>query len=302
MRHYSTFQISDYAAQQNKGWRVRWGPQELNMTLLVDQSSDDALLWRLVYSPTGEDPDIRLERDNQFAPAEVAPGIVRKMNTKTRLIDPSQPLPKILMQCYRDHVSQVPAPRRKNETPYIDRAIAEGIEKRFYETMICPYESSHVILGVDRSGVELANRLGVHLDGRISVNHYYPNTYQDDSDVEAEIIGGSIDTSRPVLIIDDMLSSGRTAQAILSLFEDEYPEVRVRFVALYDIVASREVPEVEASVETYQKVSNHYWTYGRGADLITPESRLYPDVMGADKAFGWETEDDINDLLNFFHQ
>lgn len=284
--------MSDYAAQNSVGWRVRWGPQELNMTLLVDL--EDSKRWKLVYADS--DPVFKLNLEGKFVAEEPVPIYEKIIELPEVAV-----VPRILECCFKDHITGVPAPRRKNKEPYIDRNVAANLEKSFYERLLCGYLDSHQVFAVEHSGVLLANRLGVRLDGRILVSHYAVSTFQDDGGINVTV-EGSINDNRPILIIDDMLSSGRTADAILTYLEEQHPELRVRYVTLFDIVASREVPEVESSVETFQPISNHYWIYGRGMDLLSQESRLCADIYGADKGFGWETTGDVDELRNFFNK
>ena len=304
MINHNKFNLSDYAAQQNQGWRVRWAPDGMNMVLLVNTATPiENSQWKLVWCE--EDPCIILRHDGAFVPRE---GVLIQQSVLSILSVQGQEdvsVPHILQRCYKDHYQGVPAPRRKlpEEEPYITAGEAEILEQKFFDQLVAPYIHSHAVYAIDRSGVLLAKRLGVNLEGIIHVKHYASSTYQDDESISVdEILIDDID--KPVLIIDDMVSSGHTAAAVIDAMREAGIDA-VRFVTLFDIVASRENHDVTSMVESIKPISNHYWMYGRGMDLLDEKSRQSGDIYGSCKSFATDTDpgdecEEADILLEFF--
>lgn len=293
MKRHNKFDISDYAAQTNPGWRVRWGAEGSNAVLLVDMKSPkNASRWKLVWCD--EDPDIVLAHNSTFTPGH--PVNIREC---VRCVTPHdvKTIPDILKRAYKEHYANIAAPRHKNSEPYIDMTTAEALEREFFDTLVAPYLDSHTVYAVHESGTRLCRRLGIPVSYELFVSHYDSSTYQDDSKVK---IGDFPidDYDKPVLIVDDMVSSGHTAAAILRAFE-KLGVVRVRYAALFNVIASRENHDVDSAIETIKDVSNFYWMYGRGMDLNDEASRRTLHIYGADKSYN-ESQEDIDDLLNFF--
>lgn len=295
MKDYTKFDISDLGAQQNPGWRVRWGAEGSNAVLLVNtQKSIEDSEWKLLWCD--EDPEITLSADGVFLPRESV-----TIHEKIYRIPHPAPkiLPSILVSCYKEHYSNIPAPRHKNPEPYIPQETAKTLERKFFETLIAPYLRTHTVYAVAESGLQLCYRLGVTWDVEIDVSHYESSTFQNDSGIHVEDFP-ILNYDKPVLVIDDMVSSGHTAAAILDKFRKQGVD-KVRYVALFNVVASREDHEVDSAIETCQDISNFYWMYGRGMDLLDEQSRRTKHIYGADKSYE-EFEEDIDDLRNFFNQ
>lgn len=296
MKNHNVFDISDLAAQKNPGWRVRWGAEGSNAVLLVNTwSPADCSEWKLVWCE--EDPQITLSPSGEFIPGEgidIHEGVCQISNRVT------EGLPMILKQSFEDHYSNKAAPRFKRWQPYISNGEAQDLETEFFDKLVAPYLDSHTLYAVHESGSLLCKRLGISTPFyELFVSHYTSSTFQDDSGVRVGDIPVD-DLDKPVLIIDDMVSSGHTAAAILKAFE-KAGFIRVRYVALFNVVASRENHDVDSAIETVKDVSNFYWMYGRGMDLNDPSSRRTLHIYGADKSYG-ESQEDINELLNFFNQ
>lgn len=297
MKKIDQFDVSDLAARSNPGWRVRWGAAGSDATLLVDlNTTKDESKWKLVSTVPGT--EINLKNDQFFAEPMSS---VRCATRTVRAEDiESGNLPSILRRCVCDHFNDIPAPRHINSKPVMSKEEAQALEQEFYEKMIAPYLDSHLVYAVSKSGVELAKRLGIRSFWIINVKHYEGNTFQNDSGIEiGEIFIPEAD--KPVLVIDDMVSSGRTANAIIKQFELQ-GVTQLRYAALFNILASREIEEVNSYIETQMTISNFYWLYGRGMDLFEEESRKSKSIYGADKAFGDETKEDIDALFDFFNE
>lgn len=293
MKNHNVFDISDYAAQRNPGWRVRWGAENSNAVLLVDMSTPkESSWWKLVWCD--QDPEIALTPGGEFLPKPEV-----KIHEYNWLItDPrDKTLPRILSQSLKDHFSNVPAPRHRNSEPYIRRDTAIDLESQFFEKFVAPYLDSHTVYSVYKSGSKLCQRLGISPYADLFVSHYDEDTFQND----AKIRVGEFpieDRDKPVLIIDDMVSSGHTAAAILKEFEKAGLQ-KVRYAALFNVVASRENHDIDSSIETLKNISNFYWMYGRGMDLKDEESRRTLHIYGADKSYE-ESEDEVRDMIESF--
>lgn len=299
MKSRYDFDISDYGAQRNPGWRVRWGAEGSNAVLLVNMDPKTKFKqWKLIWCTAT--PLVSLNEQNEFiAMAPEGHEILEKTITldSTSALVNQVKLPKILYKAWEDAKSNLPAPRRKQSEPYIGTLAAEELEKQFFN-QVAPLLDSHTVYAVHESGTRLCNRLNIDIDSEIYVNHYEHNTYQDDKGIKVDAIPIS-DPHKPVLVIDDMVSSGHTAAAILEKF-NQIGVTKVRFFALYSIIASRENHDVDSAIEYTTPLSNFYWVYGRGMDLFDEESRRLKSIYGADKSYADETKGDVDDLLNFF--
>lgn len=297
MKDYKLFDVSDYGAQKNPGWRVRWGHEGANAVLMVNLTPLSELKeWKLIWSDAPIDVFLK---DGEFiALPRERHEIKEKIAWIPREAEKQKALPEILLRAWKEQRTRVPAPRRKQEEPYITKEVAEILEKKFFDVYLAPYIDTHRVFAVAQSGELLCKRLGITNYTPIYVNHYESNTYQADNKIS--VVGiTSGDAEMPVLVIDDMVSSGRTARAILNAFEKE-GILKVRYATLFDIVASREVHEVDSAVESLLPISNFYWMYGRGMDIFDESSRKVQSIYGADKSYGIETEENINALFDFF--
>lgn len=296
MKSFNVFDISDYGAQTNPGWRVRWGAEGANAVLLVNLDPEKQLReWKLVWSDAPVDVFLR---DTEFV---AVPAEGHQIHEKTAWL-PEFPaaVPSILFRAWDEQRQNIPAPRRKQTTPYITKETAVHLEQEFFERYVAPYVVTHKIFAIAESGVQLCKRLGMTDFETLYVNHYRANTFQADHNIRVTGIP-QLEPETQVLVIDDMISSGRTIAAIQEAFIQK-GVFRVRFVTLFDIVASREVHDVDSSVESLMPISNFYWIYGRGMDIFDENSRRTQHVYGADKSYESETQEDIDALFNFFNQ
>ena len=258
--------------------------------------------WRLIYS---EGPiQVTLNTEGKFI-AVPAGGANLPIKVLDKTVGDKVPeLPRILSQAVHDHRKDIAAPRYKNSKPFIQNDVADELERQFYEKLVAPYVDSSDVYSIAVSGTRLCDRIGVHPKAELFVNHYESNTFQNDrgpvvSNIQAQIAS---EPDTPVLIIDDMVSSGHTAAAVLKAFENA-GVTRVRYVALFDIVASRENFDVDSAITTLIPISNFYWMYGRGMDLMDEQSRNSTHIYGADKTYyDFNTQEDYDDLFNFFNQ
>lgn len=303
MRTLDDFDVSDLAASTFQGWRVRWGAENTGMVLLVDMNTPkQASDWVLVTLP--EDNQnitghvIYDEEVGRFFEKADEPGV--QIYSKHLKDIPVEKLPRILRKCFEDHYSDIPAPRFESEKSLLTKQEAFNLESQFYKKCIEPYLDTHQVYSVSKSGTWLAKRLHIK-STEIVVKHYDDNTFQNDSGIKIDAFLTPSDTDTPILIIDDMVSSGRTAEAIIRRFE-KLGFSKIRFSALFNVAASREVFSFESYLDLFKTISNFYWVYGRGMDLFDDSSRMRQGIYGADKRFGWESEEDIHDLRNFFSQ
>lgn len=292
-----TFKCSDIAASLlSPNYRVRWGQSGTGLTLLVKEDSTPShSVWALVYCPD-ESAIVVDTSTNKFSlPPEALPKIA------FHEVGPTEHLPAILERCQSDFFKQIPPPRFNNDEILVTEEQANAWEQDFYNTLIAPHLLNSKIYAIAHSGTELAKRLGIEAQP-IFVRHYEETTFQNDDEVEDVFSIPMPDNhDQQVLIIDDMVSSGRTAAAVLKQFH-EAGYTKVRFVVPFCVLASNELPEILNEVEYYKIISNFYWVYGRGMDLYSHSTRTLKQYYGAEKQFeDFNSKENIDDLRSFFH-
>jgi len=195
-------------------------------------------------------------------------------------------------------------PRAKADTVYISEAQAVLLEQNFKRMVMAPDNGTSIFASVAVAGSMLADRMGIESDVVYSVSHYdMPTNTQDDS-----LIGVTQDrdidlNGKQVIVVDDLISSGRTANAVIKRILDAGAD-HVYYFALYRTICSREVILIDdprVTIQTYVPLSNAYWTYGRGFDLTDNASRDTPGIFAATKHWDWETADDVAELIKFFN-
>lgn len=290
-----TFHCSDIAASMMPDSRVRWGQSDTGLTLLVSKDSKkEHSVWQLVYCPDEE--AISISPEGKFwLPPESLPKIA------IADVKENDHLPVILEKAWTEYfVNQVPPPRYETSKVLVTAEQASQWEQEFYNELLAPYLNNHTVYAVAHSGTGLCKRLGIEANP-IFVTHYDETTYQNDSLSDDVLAPLPANQDTPILIIDDMVSSGRTASGILGFFKNNGYE-KLRFVALYNVLASNEVPEILAEVETYRTLSNFYWVYGRGMDLFSFSTRRLEDLYGAEKRYpDCESEANVRELCEFFN-
>lgn len=194
-------------------------------------------------------------------------------------------------------------PRAKANKPYITSLQASLLEGMFKD-MVAAFDGSNcVYASVSKAGTLLADRIGIKSEMIFDVQHYdMQSNTQDDSLIDVIDVKSKDVVGRTVVVIDDLISSGRTAKAVIRHLMD-LGAAHIYFFALYRTICSKEVEIPVADnivVKSYAPLSNAYWTYGRGFDLTDEESRELPDIYAATKHWDWETERDVQDLIHFF--
>lgn len=194
-------------------------------------------------------------------------------------------------------------PRAKADKPYITEAQATLLESRFKDLVTASDDGTCVYASVAVAGKMLADRLGIKSDIVYSAQHYDQATNTQDDDLIVVTQDRDVDLKgKKVIVIDDLISSGRTANAIIEHALSAGAS-HVYFFALYRTVASREVDLITSHRVTVQSsvpLSNAYWTYGRGFDLTDDTSRNLSDIYAATKHWDWETAEDVAELITFF--
>lgn len=194
-------------------------------------------------------------------------------------------------------------PRAKSDEVYISEAQAVLLEQDFKRMVMAPNDGSCIFASVSVAGSMLAYRMGIESDVVYVVSHYDMATNtQDDSLIEVEQDKDVDLSGKKVIVIDDLISSGRTANAVIKRVLDSGAD-RVYYFALYRTICSREVTLIDdprVTIQSYVPLSNAYWTYGRGFDLSDDESRDTPGIFAATKHWDWETTDDVAELVKFF--
>lgn len=195
-------------------------------------------------------------------------------------------------------------PRAKADTVYISEAQAVLLEQTFKRMVMAPNNGACIFASIAVAGSMLADRMGIESDVVYEVSHYDMATNtQDDSLIEV-VPDRQIDLRwEKVIVIDDLISSGRTANAVIKHILDAGAD-HVYYFALYRTICSREVTLIDdprVTIQTCVPLSNAYWTYGRGFDLTDEESRNTPGIFAATKHWDWETADDVAELIKFFN-
>ncbi|MBG0776513.1 MAG: bifunctional pyr operon transcriptional regulator/uracil phosphoribosyltransferase PyrR [Desulfovibrionaceae bacterium] len=138
------------------------------------------------------------------------------------------------------------------KTVLTEKEMGRTLERLAYEVLERHGDCEHLaIIGIQRRGVDLAARLKAILeeraDCRLPMGKLDINLYRDDwttLDVQPNInhteIGFEID-GRPLLIIDDVLFTGRTIRAALEAILDYGRPSRVELLVLVDR-GHRELP------------------------------------------------------------
>lgn len=194
-------------------------------------------------------------------------------------------------------------PRAKATEPYISGVAATLLENNFKLMVESPDDGNCLYASIACAGTMLADRMGIKSDIVFDVQHYDTATNtQDDGLIQVTETKCTEVTGRNVIVIDDLISSGRTAQAVIRRLSELGAE-KIYYFALYRTISSREIELPKSDnilIQSYIPWSNAYWTYGRGFDLTDEESRALPDIYAATKHWDWETEEDVKDLIHFF--
>lgn len=190
--------------------------------------------------------------------------------------------------------------RVKIKHPLVDIRVVDDWEQSFYEFYVEPYIQTHTTYAIAQSGMELCERLGVKAIP-IYANHYDSDNVANDAllkDTPEFRLPKSKDI--PVLIVDDLINTGKTAQFVIKLFNEEGFN-KIRFVSLYNILANNQIPEILNYTESYKFLSNACWYFGRGMDLFSQSSRGGSFIWGADlRRPDFDKKGNINELRNFF--
>lgn len=194
-------------------------------------------------------------------------------------------------------------PRAKSDTPYITSEQATLLESAFKTMVQAPDDGTCIYASVAVAGKMLSDRLGITSDVVYTVQHYDQTTNTQDDNLVTVVQDRDIDiTGKKVIVIDDLISSGRTANAVIEHVLSAGAS-HVYFFSLYRTICSREVDLFEdprVTIQSSVPLSNAYWTYGRGFDLTDDESRNLPDIYAATKHWDWETPEDVADLVSYF--
>lgn len=192
-------------------------------------------------------------------------------------------------------------PRAKAVEPYITAQQAELLETGFKTLVETKSRPGSIIATVTKAGAMLCERIGIKPDIILEVSHYDTETNTQIDDLITVRTDSQLDIQgRDVVVIDDLISSGRTARAVSDWLRGQGCK-RVQVFALYCTVCSKEVGILRnVDVYAFFPLSNAYWTYGRGFDLTDDESRNTQDIYASTKHWDWENEDDVQYLIDYF--
>lgn len=194
-------------------------------------------------------------------------------------------------------------PRARATKPYITKEQAKMMEIDFKTMIQAPADEGCVYASVAKAGTLLARRIGIEPSFECFANHYDMETNtQDDSLIHVHKYPEYDVAGKTVIVIDDLISSGRTANAVISDLLDAGAH-RIYFFALYRTICSQEVElcsDPRVLIRSGYPLSNAYWTYGRGFDLTDDSSRKLPDIYGSTKHWEWEHDKDVDELITYF--
>ena len=306
------FHVSDLGTQTIPNSKYYWQNEQAKCCLIVpDDVNDDPTAPAIVYfMQAAPNVDIFCSdmQNPDAARVFASPGnvtiIAKAFERYVGVCERPESCPRIL-----DNVLSLidrgswSFPRAKADEVYIPETQAVLLEQNFKRMVMAPNDGSCIFASVAVAGSMLANRLGIESDVVYEVSHYDMATNtQDDSLIEV-VPDRQIDLRwEKVIVIDDLISSGRTANAVIKSILDAGAD-HVYYFALYRTICSREVTLIDdprVTIQSYAPLSNAYWTYGRGFDLTDEESRNTPGIFAATKHWDWETADDVAALVKFF--
>lgn len=306
------FHVSDLGTQSIPNSKYYWQNEQAKCCVIVpdDVNSDEnkpALVYFVQAAPNVEvictnmqNPDVAL--------VSATPGVVsitaKVFERKYGICERPAECPKIL-----DYILTLidsnswSFPRAQADTVYISEAQAVLLEQNFKNMVMAPNDGTCVFASVAVAGSMLANRMGIESNVVYAVSHYDMATNtQDDARVEVAQDRDIDLNGKKVIVIDDLISSGRTANAVIERVLASGAE-HVYYFALYRTICSREVELISdprVTIQSYVPLSNAYWTYGRGFDLTEESTRDLPAIYAATKHWHWETESDVAELIEFF--
>lgn len=307
------FHVSDLGTQTIPNSKYYWQNEQTKCCVIVpDEVNDNPDAPAIVYFMQAA-PNVEIWCTNMQNPdaacVTATPGMVaitaKAFERSAGVCERPKNCPKIL-----DHILYLidcaswSFPRAKADSVYISEAHAVLLEQSFKRMVMAPNDGTCIFASVAVAGSMLADRMGIESDVVYTVSHYdmVTNT-QDDSLIEVAQ-DRDIDLSgKQVIVIDDLISSGRTANAVIKRILDAGAD-RIYYFALYRTICSREVTLIDdprVTIQTYVPLSNAYWTYGRGFDLTDDESRDTPGIFAATKHWDWETVPDVAELIRFFN-
>lgn len=307
------FHVSDLGTQTIPNSKYYWQNEQAKCCLIVpDDVNDDLTKPAIVYfMQAAPNVDI-LCTDMQN------PDAARVVPNSSNVIITAKAFERFVGVCERpencprilDHILSLidrgswSFPRAKSNEVYIPEAQAVLLEQNFKQMVMAPNNGACVFASVAVAGSMLAGRLGIESDVVYTVSHYDMATNTQDDTLVDVTQDRDIDLNgKQVIVIDDLISSGRTANAVIKRILDAGAD-HVYYFALYRTICSREVTLIDdcrVTIQSYVPLSNAYWTYGRGFDLTDDESRNTPGIFAATKHWDWETADDVAELIRFFN-
>lgn len=296
-----TMHLTDLVSSLIPGFHICWSQDEENSVLCYKQHTPTDIEFVLVTCDKNTNVEVDIESGVFFTtPQSNIRMDNRHFDLSTMSAEEYDKLPDILKSCItRIKDSSIPKPRTILKKCLVSSKIAREWEQEFYDYYIAPHLSTHKVYAIAHSGTMLCSRLGVKAMP-IYANHYNTDNMPDD-DALFDIPDFPLpNPDCPILIIDDLVCSGKTAQAVIQRFTEQGFN-KIRFVALYNMMADIQIPEIFNYIESYKVVSNAYWYFGRGMDLCSFESRSNKAILGADlRCPGFDKEEHINELRHFF--
>lgn len=306
------FHVSDLGTQTILNSKYYWQNEQTKCCVIVPDDVNDNPNTPAIVCFMQAAPNVEILCTNMQNPdaacVTATPGMVaitaKVFERSAGVCERPKHCPKIL-----DHILSLidcfswSFPRAKSDEVYISEAQAVLLEQDFKRMVMAPNNDSCIFASVAVAGSMLAARMGIESDVVYSVSHYDMATNTQDDALIDVVQDREIDLDgKQVIVIDDLISSGRTANAVIKHILDAGAD-HVYYFALYRTICSREVALIDdpkVTIQSYIPLSNAYWTYGRGFDLTDDESRNTPGIFAATKHWDWETIDDVAELIKFF--
>lgn len=306
------FHVSDLGTQTILNSKYYWQNEQTKCCVIVPDGVNDnpdspAIVYFVQAAPNVE--ILCTDMQNPDAASVVAaPGKVtitaKSFDRSAGVCERPENCPKIL-----DYILSLidtcswSFPRAQADKVYISEAQAVLLEQNFKNMVMAPNDGTCVVATVAVAGSLLADRMGIESDVVYGVSHYDMTTNtQDDARVKVAQDRDIDLCGKKVIVIDDLISSGRTANAVIERILASGAE-HVYYFALYRTICSREVVlnnDPRVTIQSYVPLSNAYWTYGRGFDLTDDASRNTPGIFAATKHWDWESPEEVAELIDFF--
>lgn len=296
-----TMHLTDLVPSLLPDFQTCWSQDGENSVLCYKQHTSTDIEFKFVTGDENTVVDVDTESGVFFSNPDSNIRLdSRCLDLSTMSTEEYDNLPNILKSCIiRIKDSSIPKSRTVLKKCLVSSTVAHEWEQKFYDYYIAPHLSTHKVYAIAHSGTMLCSRLGVKAMP-IYANHYNSDNMPDDDSLLDIPEFPLPNPDCPILIIDDLICTGKTAQAVIQKFMEQGFN-KIRFVTLYNVMGDTQIPEIFNYIEAYKVVSNAYWYFGRGMDLCSYDSRTNQAILGADlRCPDFDKKEHIDELRHFF--